>query len=399
MTAIFAVARTYLVTACRERETLFWFLLFPLLLLTLLALIFGNIGESGAVTYDIAIVNFDSVPGAAAAEGVVAALGSLSMAEGENQPLFRLHTPAADSDPGAFLADELEALRIGERAAVIEIPQGLSASILAAAYGGITPALAVRVHKSGGRTNSDMAAAIVEDVVAQVDRALLVKLGLYDETRAVRVDRLDLGADAGTFSYVDFVVPAIVIMGFFVVGLFGVPGTILFGRERKILRVYWVTPLDVPRYFSGFALGHLVICAMQLISVWALGQFAFGAHVALFRPLPLLVLLIASMTFLAFGFLVASLARTANGGMALANIVNMPMMFLGGLFYPLGQLPPVVRAIMMANPLTYLADALRGVTGTAAPSFPLGVSLGVPAAWIVVCAAVASWRLTWDVER
>ncbi|MDD5220445.1 MAG: ABC transporter permease, partial [Candidatus Bipolaricaulis sp.] len=81
------------------------------------------------------------------------------------------------------------------------------------------------------------------------------------------------------------------------------------------------------------------------------------------------------------------------------NIVNMPMMFLGGLFYPLGQLPPVVRAIMMANPLTYLADALRGVTGTAAPSFPLGVSLGVPAAWIVVCAAVASWRLTWDVER
>lgn len=399
MTAILAVARTYLVTACRERESLFWFLMFPLLLLTLLALIFGNIGESGAMTYDIAVVNLDTAPAAGAAAGVVAALGQLSVAEGESQPLFRLHTPTADGDPGTFLAAELDALRIGKRAAVVEIPEGLSASIVAAANGSDAPTLAVRVHKSGGRTSSDIAASIVEDIVAQVDHSLLVRMGLYDEARALRVERLDLGADAGTFSYVDFVVPGIVIMGLFVSGLFGVPATILFGRERKVLRAYWVTPLDVPHYFAGFALGHLAICTIQLVCVWALGRFAFGAHVALFRPLPLLVLLFASVTFLAFGFLVASVARTGNGGMALANIVNMPMMFLGGLFYPLGQLPSALRAIMMVNPVTYLGDALRGATGTAAASFPLGVSLGVAAAWIVVCALVASWRLTWDVGR
>ncbi|MGD9675323.1 MAG: ABC transporter permease, partial [Candidatus Bipolaricaulia bacterium] len=229
--------------------------------------------------------------------------------------------------------------------------------------------------------------------------SLLVRMGLYDESRALRVERRNLGAGAEDFSYVDFVVPGIVIMGFFVAGLFGVPGTILFGRERRILRAYWVTPLRVPQYFAGFALGHLAICAIQLICVWSLARFAFGTHVALFHPLPLLVLVVASVTFLGFGFLVASLARTGNGGMALANIVNMPMMFLGGLFYPLGQLPAALRAIMMANPVTYLGDALRGVTGTAAAAFPLGVSLGVAAAWILVCALVASWRLTWDVGR
>ncbi|MGD9675663.1 MAG: hypothetical protein AB7V19_03150, partial [Candidatus Bipolaricaulia bacterium] len=77
MRAIVAVARTYLVTACRERESLFWFLVFPLLLLTLLALIFGNIGKPGAMTYDIADVNFDTGSGAGAAEGVLAALRQL----------------------------------------------------------------------------------------------------------------------------------------------------------------------------------------------------------------------------------------------------------------------------------------------------------------------------------
>jgi len=397
--AIFAVARTYLVTACRERESLFWFLVFPLLLLTLLALIFGNVGKPGAMTYDVAVVNFDTGSGAGAAEGVLAALRQLSVAEGESQPLFRLHAPTADDDPGAFLAAELDALRVGKRAAVVEIPRGLTASIVAAASGSGAPALAVRVHKSGGRTRSDMAASIVEDVVAQVDQSLLVRMGLYDESRALRVERRNLGAGAEDFSYVDFVVPGIVIMGFFVAGLFGVPGTILFGRERRILRAYWVTPLRVPQYFAGFALGHLAICAIQLVCVWSLARFAFGTNVALFHPLPLLVLVVASVTFLGFGFLVASLARTGNGGMALANIVNMPMMFLGGLFYPLGQLPAALRAIMMANPVTYLGDALRGVTGTAAAAFPLGVSLGVAAAWILVCALVASWRLAWDVGR
>jgi ABC-2 type transport system permease protein len=77
----------------------------------------------------------------------------------------------------------------------------------------------------------------------------------------------------------------------------------------------------------------------------------------------------------------------------------MPMMFLGGLFYPTGSVPPVLRIIMMANPVTYLADGLRASVGVSPASFPVAASLGVPCAWVVGCIIVASFRLQWDGGR
>jgi ABC-2 type transport system permease protein len=178
-----------------------------------------------------------------------------------------------------------------------------------------------------------------------------------------------------------------------------VPGTILFGRENRVLRRYWVTPLGVPRFLGGFALGHIALCVLQLTCVWILGRFVFGAKVDLLRPLALLYLALSTVTFLALGFLVAALARTANSGMAIANIINMPMMFLGGLFFPTGSAPPALRVIMLANPVSYLADGLRASVGVSSPVYGHAASMGVPCAWIVGCAVIASFRLKWDVGR
>jgi len=85
--------------------------------------------------------------------------------------------------------------------------------------------------------------------------------------------------------------------------------------------------------------------------------------------------------------------------MAIANVLNMPMMFLGGLFFPVGGLPLVLRVIVFVNPLTYLSDGLRMSLGVESGTFSLPLTVGVPLAWILVCVLVASRRLKWDVER
>jgi ABC-2 type transport system permease protein len=263
----------------------------------------------------------------------------------------------------------------------------------------MAPPALVAVHTSGGRTSSDMALGIIEQVIARVDRELLTKLKLFDTASAVTVDQLEVGAENKAFAYVDFLVPGVVIMGFFLAGLFSVPGTILFGRENRVLRRYWVTPLDVPRFLAGFSLGHIALCALQFACVWLLGRFAFGAHVNLFQPLAILYLVLAMVTFLALGFLVAALARTPSAGMAIANIINMPLMFLGGLFFPTGSMPPALRGVMLVDPVTYIADGLRASVGVSPATFGHGVAIGVPCAWILGCAAVAALRLRWDVGR
>ena len=402
MRDVLHVARAQLVTALRERISLFWFLIFPVFVLGLLGLIFTNVGKTQDLTFEISVVNLDrGTVGGNFGANVVETFRELARpgTPGETA-LFRLHEPGTE-EVQTYLVGEIRALRIGKREAVVVIPEDFSESLYAAAgpsSAGAASAL-VTVHTSGGRTSSDMALGIIEQVIARVDREILAKLGLFDTARVVAVEQLQVGSESKSFSYVDFLVPGVMVMGFFVAGLFSVPGTILFGRERQILRAYWMTPLNVPRFLSGFSLGHVALCALQFVCVWLLGRFAFGAHVNLFQPLAILYLLLAMVTFLALGFLVAALARTPNAGMAIANIINMPLMFLGGLFFPTGSMPPALRAIMLVDPVTYIADGLRASVGVSPAAFGRGVSLGVPCAWIIGCAAVAVFRLKWDVER
>jgi ABC-2 type transport system permease protein len=77
----------------------------------------------------------------------------------------------------------------------------------------------------------------------------------------------------------------------------------------------------------------------------------------------------------------------------------MPLMFLGGLFFPTGSVPPALRVVLLANPVTYLADRLRASVGVSAATYGHAVAVGVPCAWIFVCLAVAAFRLKWDVGR
>lgn len=405
MTGILLVARGHLVTAFRERVTLFWFLIFPLFLLAILTLIFGNMGQEGEINFPVSVVNLEFTSGgptdfAAIVEGVFLKTGKAT--EEGKEPLFTLTLPSASDDLEAFLAREKESLRLGRRAAVIVIPEGFNQALLqrmmrpdlsSTADGTLT------IYTNKGSAASEMATSIIEQILAGVDREILTHIGHFQEEEAIPSETLWVGSGGTEVSYVDFLLPGVILMGFFVTGLFGVPGSILFARDRRILRRYWVTPLTVPRYLAGFSLGHITLCLIQFVLLYLLGRFAFGASISFARPEPLLFLLLSSFTFLAFGFLVASVAKTANAGMAIANILNMPMMFLGGLFFPISGLPLLLKVVVFLNPLTYLAEGLRMSLGVQSGTFSLPLTVAVPLCWIVFCILVASRRLSWDVER
>ena len=401
MKDILSVAATYVVTAFRERTTLFWFLVFPLLLLLILTMVFSGIG-SNSVVFDVALIREEaSQPGFDPAYMVEEAFRFLSGGPGVEQPLFELSEPAASADEpiSAIIEAQHARLRNGELDAVIVIPAGFSASLLERTAGG-SLAGEIQVWVDTGRTTSELAFDVIGQVLATIDRELQMAVGSYDPSAEPSVVMETVSPlEGGELAYIDFLLPGVLVMGFLTVGLFGVPGSILYGRDRGLLRRYWVTPLSVPRYLFGYGLGHLTLCVIQAAVIILLGRFGLGASVRLMQPATLLFLLLAICTFLAFGFLIASLARTESGGMAIANILNMPMMFLGGLFFSVGDVPIALRVIMLINPVTYLAEGVRRTSGVEAGTVPWLATLLVPGAWILGSILVAARRLSWDVER
>ena len=404
MNDVLLLAKTHVVTALRERVTLFWFLIFPVFLLTILTLIFGRLGEEGEISFEISLINRDSSSATAGDFSAMIAevftkMGSPHI-EGQ-KPLFSVHVPQADDDLDTFLEREEHALRRGHRAAIVVIPEGFHDAALHAVMNpsGIAQPATLRVYMSRNDVASEMATEIITHVLAEVDREILVRTGHFDPGKAIARETVWAGQDTGEIRYVDFLLPGVVLMGFFTNGLFGVPGAILFNRDRKVLRRYWVTPLSVSRYLAGFALGHLSLCVLQLVLLLLLGRFAFGATVEFAQLDAVLILILAAVTFMAFGFLIASLARTANAGMAIANILNMPMMFLSGMFFPISGLPAFLLAVVYVNPVSYLVEGLRASLGVQSSTFPSILLVIVPLGWIAASVAVAAGKLKWDVAR
>jgi len=253
---------------------------------------------------------------------------------------------------------------------------------------------------SDSNVASEYASQIIQQVLTEIDRRILVESGQFDPSRAIESETHWIGSQDEETPYVDFVLPGIILMGFFVNGLFGVPGTILFNRDRKVLRRYWVTPLSVLRYLAGFGLGHLTLCVVQFVLLYLLGIYVFGATISFASLESIGLLVLAATTFMAFGFLIASVARTANGGMATANILNMPMMFLSGMFFPTSGLPTFILVVVYLNPVTYLLEGLRHSVGVQNSTLMPGIwILIVPLLWILLSSLVTSLRLKWDVER
>jgi ABC-2 type transport system permease protein len=405
MKEIVALARTHVVTALRERITLFWFMIFPVFLLTILSLIFGQDTQGEGLQFDITLIRYPQTAlglpfsASGAIDDTLAGLAT-SQQDGPTS-LFVLHEPAAGQDLDVFLQAELVELRRGNRAAILVLPPNFDARVMEVlgATGGGSIAEA-QLYMSQTSVASETAASILEQVFAEMDRGLLSRMGRFDESQAVPTKTVWIGQEKDEARYVDFVLPAVILMGFFTNGLFGVPGTILFNRDRKVLRRYWVTPLSVGRYLAGFGLGHLLLCALQFLLLWSLGRFAFGAKISFAHPDTALILVLAAVTFMAFGFLITALAKTANAGMATANILNMPMMFLSGMFFPVSGLPLFMLLIVYANPVTYLLEALRRSVGVQAGTLvPWPWTILVPLLWIAFCGFVATRRLRWDVSR
>lgn len=403
MRLVLSFALAQLRVTLRERETLFWFVLFPVVLFVLLVAIFGSLGREGTIHFEVGFLNRDQAAGEAGlGRRIEAILEDLAQpgADGK-EPLLSLHRPAGTGDLDAFQAREEQAVRYGTHALLVVVPEGFSARVRdALSSRSTTDAVRIQVFRRAGSASSGFALSILRQVIAGVDQGVLASGGRFRAEDAVVVDTVFLGSARGAeVRYVDFLLPGLVLMAFFTAGLFGVPGALLFAREQRILRRYWVTPFSVSHFLAGFSVTHAVVCALQFTLLIVVGRFALGAEVSFASPEAALFLVLSCATFLAFGFFVASLTKTGAAGMALANAINLPMTFLSGLYYQLGPLPGPLRILLSVNPLSYLADGLRRVIGLEGATSPLWLCVLVPILWMAFSLLVAGRRLSWDVGR
>ncbi|HYO44787.1 MAG TPA: ABC transporter permease [Candidatus Limnocylindrales bacterium] len=199
----------------------------------------------------------------------------------------------------------------------------------------------------------------------------------------------------GGLGSMDVTVPAYLGIVIVTVALIGVPIQTCVNRELGILRRYRVTPLRPLVYIVADVASYWVMALVGLIALVAVGKVAFAIR---FEGNILDVLAgftLSILTFLAIGFLIASLAPSARAAQAIGMVVAYPMMFLSGATIPYELLPATVQRIADVLPLTYVVRLMRGLW-FGEPWSSLLPEVAVLTGILIVCGAISARVFRWE---
>jgi ABC-2 type transport system permease protein len=190
---------------------------------------------------------------------------------------------------------------------------------------------------------------------------------------------------------VDFLVPGVLSLAVMAAAMVSLGIATGFERRYGVLKRLGSTPLSrgglLAAKTATVLLFELVEALLIVITAIALGWDPNGGLVA-----ALALLLIGTVAFAGIGLLMAGTLR-AEANLAAANALFLGLLFLGGMAYPLDELPGALQAIAKLLPAAALSDTVRSVLST--QPFPTG-QLVVLLAWAVAAPLAAARWFRWE---
>ena len=141
---------------------------------------------------------------------------------------------------------------------------------------------------------------------------------------------------------------------------------------------------------------RLTIALLQTAIVVLIGHYAFKvAMVGNWWVFSGWVLL-GTLAFIALGFFIAAVSKNEESVIAISNIINLPMILLSGVFFPVDHLPKFLDYPIRMVPLNYLSDALRHTMLDTPPMHePMTNFIGL-SAWVILMTVLAVRFFSWD---
>ncbi len=345
----------------RDRMSLFWFLVFPVIFIFFFGMLFSN---ESTTTYNIGVICQSDAP---LSQGILAGIKEV--------PIFNVTTSSKE--------EELKALNEGQRILVIEIPP-LSTAIIGDEN---NDAEVYVYYDKSKQSNEQILIPIVRQIMDEIERRVTGRLKLFTiVTEPIQGEEQRM---------IDFILPGILSMALMQLGLFGSLRVVSL-REQKILKNLGATPLSRNVLIAAEVLVRMLMALIQTAAIILIGHVVFDVTMAANWLVVLGAVLLGSATFVGIGYMLVSFIKTEESGVGLIQLVQFPMMFLSGVFFPLELIPSFMRPIVNIIPLTYLADLLRQIMVNALPSYSISTDILVLMSWAVITPILAAKFWKWE---
>jgi ABC-2 type transport system permease protein len=151
--------------------------------------------------------------------------------------------------------------------------------------------------------------------------------------------------------------------------------------------------LSAPISFVEVLLGYVGAAATKsvIIGLIILGTASFFVTIDIAHPaLMLLFLVLISVSFSLFGFILGVWADGWEKLTIVPILVIMPLTFLGGTFYSISMLPPAWQTISLFNPVVYLISGFRW-SFYENSDVAITLSLGMVLGFLLLCLITVWW--------
>ena len=196
-----------------------------------------------------------------------------------------------------------------------------------------------------------MMRTVVQSIVAPVLSTSLyfVIFGAAIGSRINEIDGVSYGA---------FIVPGLIMLSIMTECISNSSFAIYFPKfTGTIFEI-----LSAPISFMEVVIGYVGAAATKsiIIGLIILGTANFFVDIQIAHPfVMLLFLVLISVSFSLFGFILGVWADGWEKLSIVPILVIMPLTFLGGTFYSISMLPPAWQTISMFNPVVYLISGFR----------------------------------------
>ena len=137
-------------------------------------------------------------------------------------------------------------------------------------------------------------------------------------------------------------------------------------RERRTLRRLLASPLQPLAYFLGVVLAQSALALMQVVMLYAIA-YAIGARYHGSIALGAVIITLSVFAYVGLGFFFgARFARRSEEVVVALSAFGVPLLVLGGTFFPLVLMPEAMQTVAHLNPILYMNEALKAVAAQGA---------------------------------
>lgn len=349
------------------------------MLLVLLVLAFSNLGMQGSMNFKVILINESGNSNFDFSNRVVQILKSMSFPNKDAVFTLTIMNPSEKSKA-------IEKLLYGQDDILIVIPsdfdQSMARMLLFSKMGLSFSPVNLETYYVPNRASSSLAAGMISGLASQINAFFSKTLG--QGIKSVKIDSKILGEIMGSPSYTDFVTPGILVIAPFTTGLLLVAPKLSFLRYEKVLKKYSTTPMNPSSFFFGFTFSRIIIMIMQYIGLAFFAFFVMKARVDIFSLQAFLYYLFSCVVYTAIGFGVGVAVSSAIAVSALSSVINLPLEFLAGIYFPLFNLPWYVKIFVYVNPLWYATNAMREFLKVSQSPTPMWMNFFVLIVWFSV---------------